>query len=185
MRRMILILAPAVLASLLLAGCGTAYRTAMDQRSYGQQKDDAVIEATVKKNFVADDDVKALDIAVYSYLGQVYLVGEYETAAAVDRATAIARAVEGVRTVTTYLLPKKDDPECGWSDNVALETKIKAALIGDEDISATNIEVESVQCNAVLLGLVAYQQVIPKAVAHARAVEGVRSVRSYLRVMGQ
>lgn len=186
MRRLPLaLLSASLLAAVLLSGCGTAYRTAMDQRSYEQQKQDALIEVAIKKNFVADDDVKALDIGVYSYLGKVYLVGEYESQVQVDRATIIARAEEGVSDVVTYLLPKKDDPECGWSDNLALETKVKTSLIGDEDISATNIEVESVQCNVVLLGLVGYKQIIGKAVAHAKAVEGVRSVRSYLRVVSE
>jgi len=174
-----------VLAALALTGCGTAYRTSMDQRSFGQQKDDALIEATVKKELVADDTVKALDIAVFSFLGKVYLVGEYESVAQVDKATALAKATEGVRTVIASLLPKKDDPECGWTDNVALEAKVKTSLVGDESISATNIEVESVQCNVVLLGLVAYKEIIPKAVRHAKGVESVRSVRSYLQVYNQ
>lgn len=181
--RKIVILALVAMLSLAASGCGTAYRTAMDQREYSQQKEDFLIEAEIKKRFLQDDVVEVLDFGVFSYLGRVYLLGEYEIMGQVDRAVEVARKVEGVRSVITYVLPEKDDPECGWTDNVALEAKVKKNLIADEDISATNIEVESLQCNVVLLGLVAYQQIIPQAVRHAKAVEGVRSVRSYLRVM--
>jgi hyperosmotically inducible protein len=59
--------------------------------------------------------------------------------------------------------------------------KVKAKLIGDKDIWSTNIDVKSVQCNIVLYGLVASKNKIKKAIGHAKSVEGVRSVKSFLK----
>ena len=59
---------------------------------------------------------------------------------------------------------------------------MKTALIKDKEIWATNINVEAVQCHIVLLGIVGSQKEINRAVDHARKVENVRSVKSYLRL---
>jgi osmotically-inducible protein OsmY len=41
-------------------------------------------------------------------------------------------------------------------------------------------DVKSVQCNVVLYGFVASENKIKKAIVHAKSVEGVRSVKSFL-----
>ncbi|MBG0791731.1 MAG: BON domain-containing protein [Desulfovibrionaceae bacterium] len=164
------------------AGCGTIYKAAVDERSVGQQAADASISGTILKRYVNDDEVSVLGIEPYTFTGHVYLVGEYETPAQKSKAVAIANGVDGVTRVTTYLLPKKDDPSCGTSDNVGILGKVKAALIGDGDIWSTNVEVKVVQCQVVLLGLVGSEAQVSKSIAHARGVKGVRSVKSYLRV---
>jgi hyperosmotically inducible protein len=111
----------------------------------------------------------------------VYLIGEYDKASQKNRAIKIAKSIEGVKSVTTYLLPKKKGDVCGTDDNIKLALEVKAKLVGDRDIWSTNIDVKSVQCNIVLYGLVASERKITKAIAHAKSVEGVRSVKSLLK----
>jgi len=89
--------------------------------------------------------------------------------------------VPGVKSVTTHLLPKKRDDLCGTSDNIAIVGQVKASLIKDKDIWSTNVKVKSVQCNVVLLGIVGSEGEISRAISHAKNVEGVRSVRSFLK----
>jgi hyperosmotically inducible protein len=91
----------------------------------------------------------------------------------------LARQVEGVKSVTDYFLPEKKDENCETTDNPKLLAKVKKDLIGDVDISSTQIEANALQCNIILLGLVASPDEINKEVAHAKAVEGVRSVKSF------
>lgn len=176
------LLACLVLSAVLLGGCGTIYEAAMDPRDLGTQTADAKIDAKITKAYYDDDDMSVLSIDPFVFTGDVYLVGEYANDTQRSKAVSLAKAVEGVRGVTTYLLPEKEDPACGTADNVKLVAKVKAELIGDSDIWSTNVEVKAVQCNIVLLGLVGSQAEIDKSIAHARGVEGVRSVKSYLRV---
>lgn len=168
--------------TMMTAGCGTIYKAAMDERSLGQQTADASISAAIMKAYLDDDDVSVLGIEPYTFSGDVYLVGEYENPTQKSKAVSIARSVEGVKNVITYLLPKKEDPACETSDNLGILASVKKDLIGDGDIWSTNVEVKVVQCRVVLLGLVGSQDQINKSIAHAKAVEGVRSVKSYLRV---
>jgi len=93
----------------------------------------------------------------------------------------IASDVESVKSVTTYLLPKKKGDCCETSDNLAIIAKVKARLIKDKEIWSTNIKVKSVQCNVVLLGIVGSKAEIHKIIDHIKSVEGVRSVKSFLK----
>lgn len=165
-----------------LSGCGTVYKAAMDERSISQQTADASISASIMKQYLDDDDVSVMGIEPYTFNGRVYLVGEYENSTQRSKAIAIAKGVEGVTGVTTYLLAEKDDPNCGTTENLGILANVKKALIGDSDIWSTNVEVKVVQCQVVLLGLVGTSAEVTKSIAHAKAVEGVRSVKSYLQV---
>ncbi len=163
------------------SGCTTPYKVVMDERSVGSWADDEVVSTTVFKRFAEDDTVKALDISTYSYEGRVYLVGEYDSPAQKSRAVAIAKGVKGVKSVTSYLLPKPKVDFCGTTDNLVILAKVKTALIGADDIHSTNVDVKVVQCRVVLLGIVASRAEAERAVAVARGVEGTRGVTSYLR----
>ena len=68
-----------------------------------QTVDDAAITATIKAKLVADDELKAIDINVDTKGGVVTLTGAAPSPAAVDRATTIAKSVDGVANVTNQL----------------------------------------------------------------------------------
>lgn len=179
MKRLLL---PLLALCLLLPafGCTTVYKAAVDERSIGTQTDDEVMTTEIKAEFLQDDLIKYMDFDAAVYDGHAYILGEYESQAQVTRAMQIARSVDGVRALTTYMLPKKDDDTCGTSDNLLIFGKVKSALIGDGDVHATNVNTKVVQCNVVLLGIVGSQAEISRAIAHAKDVEGVRSVQSFL-----
>jgi hyperosmotically inducible protein len=136
----------------------------------------------IRKEFLNDDSIETMDISTYCYNGNVYLVGEYKTSAQKKQAIRLAKGVEGVKSVTDHFLAKKKNASCSTTDNVELMAKVRGKLIGDTDIGSTDIEVKTVQCNVILLGLVSSRNQINEAIAHAKSVEGVRKVTSYLKV---
>ncbi len=164
----------------IVCGCTTVYKAAVDERNVSTIASDDKIAVTISKRFLDDASIKVLDISADCYNGRVYLVGEYENKNQKDTAVKIARGVEGVKSVTTYMLPKKKEDNCGTSDNLSIIAKAKAKLIKDKEIWSTNIKIKSVQCNAVLLGIVGSRAEIRKIIAHVNSVEGVRSVKSFL-----
>ena len=171
-----------LILGILTTGCTTVYKSAVDERSVGQQYDDEKITMAIRQKFTDDPKIKYFDISTYCYNGHVYLVGEYDTVDQKNQAVKLAREVAGVKSVTDYFLPKKKDDTCGTTDNLKLSAKVSADLIGDKEISSTQIEVKAVQCQIVLLGLVGSADQINKAIAHAKSVEGVRSVKSFLKI---
>ena len=165
-----------------LTGCAI-YGVAVDERNVKTIAADGKIKASIVSGFVGDDLVKILYISTYCYSGHVYLIGEYDQETQRDRVVTIAKGIKGVRSVTPYLLAKRKGDLCGMTDNLSVLTKVKAKLIGDKTIHSTNIDVEVVQCQVVLLGIVETRNEIEKAVTHAGAVEGVRKVKSFLKAV--
>ena len=173
------------LAVLALCGCTSLFRStygvAVDERKVGTMASDEKIKLTIQEKLLQDDAVKILDISTFCYYGHVYLVGEYGTEKERERALEIANQVSGVKFVTHHLLRKKKEDTCGTTDNLEINGKIQAELIGDKDIWSTNVNVKVVQCNVVLLGIVGSEGEIAKVIAHANSVKGVRGVTSYLK----
>jgi Predicted periplasmic or secreted lipoprotein len=182
MRRNILILF-CLLVLPSLTGCGTIYKAAVDERDIGTFVDDGRIESSVRARFIGDDSVKLRDVSVNSYLGTVYVVGEFESDAQKMRSKKLAMEVNGVRRVTIVPFPKRDDPTCGTTDDLALYAKIKGTLVEDRDIWSTQVDVKVVQCNAVILGLVANQRDADAIVRHVNEVGGVRTVQNLVRIV--
>ncbi len=68
---------------------------------------DTAITAAVKSKFIADPDLKAIDINVDTTNGQVTLKGSVDSERNRDRATAVAKEVDGVKSVTNQLALRK------------------------------------------------------------------------------
>lgn len=165
---------------LFSSGCSIIYTTAVDQRDVNTIVNDTTIKFTIANKFHDEDSLSPLNLSIGCYKGHVYIVGEYDRLVQKKLAIKIAKSIEGVKKVTTYLLPKKRTDLCGLDDSLVITGKVKVQLIGDKDIWSTNIDVKTVQCTVVLYGLVASKNEIKKAIEHARNVEGVRSVKSFL-----
>jgi osmotically-inducible protein OsmY len=84
------------------AGCaGTATR-----QSTGEYVDDAAITAKVKAALVQDELVKAMQVDVTTFKGNVQLSGFVDTAEQKARAAQVASTVEGVSEVTNNITVK-------------------------------------------------------------------------------
>jgi hyperosmotically inducible protein len=66
----------------------------------GQYIDDSVITAKVKAALIEDPTTKATEINVETFKGVVQLSGFVSTQAAASKAVELARAVNGVKSVT-------------------------------------------------------------------------------------
>lgn len=92
----------ALLGALFLAtlfGCASG----PDRVSTGQFIDDRVISTKVKAAFAEDPVVKALQVNVDTYNGNVQLSGFVQSPEEIRRAGELARRVEGVKSVQNDL----------------------------------------------------------------------------------
>lgn len=79
-------------------------------RSAGETIDDASLTAKVKSKLIGDPDVKALDVKVDTFRGQVQLSGFVDNATQKQRAEELARQVQGVQMVQNNLMIKTQEP---------------------------------------------------------------------------
>lgn len=170
-------------SSVLTTVAEQIYITVVDPRDVKTILKDTKIKLTIINKFHDDEVISALntlDLSIECYGGHVYLIGEYDNPIQKARAIKIAKSIEGVKGVKTFLLPKNKNDICGIDENLIIMGRVKARLIGDKDIWSRNIDVKSVQCHVVLYGVVTSKHKIKKAVEHAKSVEGVRAVKSLL-----
>ena len=77
----------------------------------------------------------------------------------------------------------KDDRTIGTKlDDAGISTSVKAELIGDFDVPARNIDVDTFDGVVSLYGKVPSREIARKAVALAKKVKGVKRVKSHLTI---
>ena len=157
-----------------------SYEISREERTPMALALDKSIVLNLTDKFAQDNAINLLDVSPYSYNGRVYLIGEYETDEEWTRAIEITAREEGVRSITTYILIKREPPTCGLLDNFMLYANVRAKLIRDEEVRSTNIDIKALQCQVILMGIVASSDEIDRAVTHARGAEGVVRVQSFL-----
>lgn len=70
----------------------------------------------------------------------------------------------------------------GYVDDAYLTTKVKAAIVSEPDLKATEIHVETFQGTVQLSGFVSTREAAARADAVARNVEGVKMIKNDLRL---
>jgi hyperosmotically inducible periplasmic protein len=96
--------APSPAASNAMSATGNAVERAADKSA--DAIGDAAITGMVKSALIADPDVKALSIDVDTKNGVVMLNGTADSAAHSEKATTVARGVDGVKSVENHLAVK-------------------------------------------------------------------------------
>lgn len=71
----------------------------------GRAMDDTVVATRVRTNLIAEKALSSTQIELEVYGGHVVLMGMVRAAADVDRAVRVTRATQGVRGVSSYLIP--------------------------------------------------------------------------------
>lgn len=164
------------LASVAWTPWGAVYESAMDERSVADQAADKAIVVDVKAKMADRDAKKALKVKVYCFLRHVFLVGAIDDTAFRSFAVKTAEAEEDVREVTKYFVKETDTT----GEDLKVAAKVRAQLIGDSELSSTQIETEVFNGEVVMLGMVAGSKDITIAKRVAAEVTGVRKVTSFL-----
>jgi osmotically-inducible protein OsmY len=77
--------------------------------------------------------------------------------------------------------PKKESAG-EYFDDATITTKVKAAIVNDPDVKATQVKVETYKGVVQLSGFVDSQASASKAVEIARDVKGVKSVKNNMSI---
>lgn len=83
------------LSLLIMGGCTVA----SGQKSAGEFVDDSVITTQIKTALIRDESIRAGEINVETYKGEVQLTGFVSSREAANRAVELAREVTGVTAV--------------------------------------------------------------------------------------
>ena len=175
-----------MLAALALSqtACTTAiivtYQTLTDIRTLEEQHADQTIMGTIKDQLATKQGVgSALQIHVFSHLGRVVVAGivEPRSPLAADAVT-VARAVPGVRKVETVFVPTRQS----YPRDLTISLKLEARVVADLDLRLSQLEWTVLSGTVVLTGVVDDPAKAARVVRHARDIDNVTAVRSFIQV---
>lgn len=184
-RRLLRRIAPALLVCALCSApasaftpWGAVYDAARDERSLGDITADKTITTEIKAALVKKDGKLGLAVKTYCYLGRVTLLGQLADEGFKAFAVSTAKKTKGVKNVSAHWeAPGKED---STKSDLEIAAKLRAELIADKELSATQIETEVFGGKVYLIGMVRTKKDADQAVAHARKVKGVTGVTSLL-----
>jgi len=143
--------------SLAITAVGTVHKTvliASDERNVDDMLSDKMLTIQAQALLLAETGA---DIDASCLNGDIYLVGEYATPADRDQIIEEFQTIKGVRSVKGVLKPMPASlaalVEPAISDNHA-EIVIESGLIAALHIKSANVDVEVVQGEAVIIGVV-------------------------------
>lgn len=99
--------AGAIAIGLAMTGNLVACAANGPQESTGEYIDDATISTKVRTAILEDPNVKISEIKVTTFRGTVQLSGFVDSAAMIDRASQVAKGVQGVKSVKNDLIVRK------------------------------------------------------------------------------
>ena len=160
-----------------LSACAIPYVTS-DERDANTHTTDIKIQNAIKSELLMESPGKALNVNVYSFAGHVYLLGDVDVRYR-GLAEKIARSTAGVKRVSSHWFA------VGSADRLTdtrIENSINTNLLFARGVSSTQVNVDVWGGHVVLLGLMANQSDIDRAVREAEGIEGVKSVTNNLTV---
>jgi len=171
----ILILIPMLSGCVATAVVGGSTAAIHDERSFGNQLDDATITANIDTRLIAEKDMPSRWVSVQSIEGVVTLTGYLPSSSHIERAIYITKSVDGVQSVRSELNVGKPAIKGLFKDSW-ITAQIKSRLWKDEVVSGFSIHVETVNGKVYLQGVVndfTHRQHAKKLV---RGVKGVTAV---------
>jgi osmotically-inducible protein OsmY len=157
-----------------------AYQTLSDIRTLHEQHEDARIMGTIKDDLADRWGVgSALQIHVFSHLGRVVVAGIVAPGSTLGiDAVRVARAVPGVRKVDTVFLPAR----ASYPRDLTISLKLDAKIVADLELRRTQLEWTVLSGTVVMTGVVDESDKAARAVRHARSIDNVTAVRSFIQV---
>jgi hyperosmotically inducible protein len=162
-------------ALLAIAGCSSTMvpETTRDM--------DSAISSKIDESLENSSSVKARQVNIQTHEGVVYLTGVVDSEDSRREAGRIAWRTAGVDGVVNDLTVGERTVG-NWMDDTLISSRLKAKLIADTNVRASDIDVSSSQGVVTLMGRVRTTAMKQDAERIARGIQGVTDVHNELMV---
>jgi osmotically-inducible protein OsmY len=178
-----------VLAGLVIAGCSSptmmldAATSVAEDRTMSQVATDAGLKIDINGKLLSNKFRDLfLDVNTNVYENRVMMTGSVKTVSHKRRATLLVRGVKGVRKVINELQVTGDGSLKDTANDLWIETKLKARLVGADGISSINYRWRSVNGVVYFIGVAQDRAELAKVVRLARDTKHVNDVVTHVRV---
>lgn len=154
-----------------------------EDRSFASLQADSGIALRIN-DVLLNDEYRDLffEISTDVYEGRVMLTGTVKSAANKERATTLVRGISGVKSVINELQVTQNYGIGPASNDLWIETKLKAQLVTTENISSINYRWRSVNGTVYVIGAARSQAELTKLLEVVRTTDRVKKVVNHATI---
>ncbi len=164
---------------------GSVISTAMDVRTKSEVKNDVEIDAKITKRLLENkgDELKGVSVLVFAQ--RAVLVGLVKNKDAKRKAAVLVGKDDRIRSLQNEIIVSTTESGGSMASNLFLEKKIGATLTTTKGVSSVNMRWKAVGGRIILMGVAKTRAEADLAVSRIKALDGVKSVKSRLRIAGK
>ena len=162
-------------------GLGTAAVAASTtEKGFSTSVSDTVIAAKLTDKFIQNDAslVTGVDSSVSN--GAVLMTGRLDTQDKKILATRLAWEIKGVKEVINEIQIVSEKSIKATAKDLAASAQLRAALIGDQEISSLNYSIDVVNGIVYLSGVAANEKERERVITHAQTLRFAKKVVNYI-----
>ena len=162
-------------------GLGTAAVAASTtEKGFSTSVSDTVIEAKLTDKFIKNDASLVTGVESSVSNGAVLMTGEVDTQDQKILATRLAWEIKGVKEVLNEIQIVSEKSLKTTAKDLAASAQLRAALIGDQEISSLNYSIDVVNGIVYLSGVAANEKERERVITHAQALRFAKKVVNYI-----
>ena len=162
-------------------GLGTAAVAASTtEKGFSTSVSDTVIEAKLTDKFIKNDASFVTGVESSVSNGSVLMTGKLDTQDQKILATRLAWEIKGVKEVINEIQIISEKSLKTTAKDLAASAQLRAALIGDQEISSLNYSIDVVNGIVYLSGVAANEKERERVIAHAQALRFAKKVVNYI-----
>ena len=162
-------------------GLGTAAVAASTtEKGFSTSVADTVIEAKLTDKFIQKDTSLLTNVEKSVSNGSVLLTGKVDTQEQKILTTRLAWEINGVKEVVNEIQVSSGSSIKTTAKDLAASAQLRAALIGDQDISSLNYSIDVVNGIVFLSGVAADEKERERVIAHAQKLRFAKKVVNYI-----
>ena len=162
-------------------GLGTAAVAASTtEKGFSTSVSDSVIVAKLTDKFIKNDAslLSGIDSSISN--GTVLMTGKLDTQDQKILATRLAWEIKGVKEVINEIQIVSEKSLKTTAKDLAASAQLRAALIGDQEISSLNYSIDVVNGIVYLSGVAANENERERVITHAQALRFAKKVVNYI-----
>ena len=162
-------------------GLGTAAVAASTtEKGFSTSVSDTVIEAKLTDKFIKNDASLVTGVESSVSNGSVLMTGKLDTQDQKVLATRLAWEIKGVKEVINEIQIVSEKSIKTTAKDLAASAQLRAALIGDQEISSLNYSIDVVNGIVYLSGVAANEKERERVITHAQALRFAKKVVNYI-----
>ena len=173
------------LVFLIFTGCvgisskgifGSGVSIAFDPRSLGTQIDDSVMQKNLSARMILKDKSYLVSVSTNVLDGRIFLTGKVEKPEEKLQLTKLAWETKGVRSVKNDIKIKEEFNFKQSAKDLLITSQLRAALIFNEQIKATNYQIDTYKKNIYIYGIATTAEERKAVISEAKEIFDVEDV---------